>query len=137
MEAGTGMKNNKKTWLLPKPKTLPKPKVHDNLRAEIDSQVAPVVAILKKRHCKRSKFKTLNWPDDLFTRWHRNALYFVVVMRTPHGRPETFETHAAKMEYAGDGKFNLAMPMRKGWNTFLREASLEECLEEIGRSVCL
>ena len=127
----------KRTWQLSKPKPLPKPKVPDDLRAEIDSQFAPIVAILKKKHCKRSKFTTLNWPDDLFTRWHRNALYFVVVMRTPHGRPETFETHAAKMDYAGDDKFNLAVPMRRGWNTFLRDASLEECLEEIEETICL
>ena len=127
----------KRTWLPAKPKPLPKPKLEEDLRAEIDSQIAPVVAILKKRHCKRSEYKTLNWPDDLFTRWHRNALYFVVVMRTPHGRPETFETHAAKLEYGGEGKFNLAVPMRRGWNTFLREASLEKCLKEIEETICL
>lgn len=127
---------NKKTWLPTKPKPLPKPKVEENLRPEIDSKIAPIVATLKKRHCKKSKSKLVNWPDDVFTRWHRNALYIVVVMRTPHGRPGTFESHAAKMEYAGNNKFNLAVPMRRGWNTFLRDASLEECLKDIQETIC-
>jgi hypothetical protein len=71
----------------------------------------------------------------LFTRWHRDALYFVFVMRTPHGAPPTFETHAARMEHAGNGKFNLAFPMRRGWSTFKRELTVEECVKEIDESV--
>ena len=106
------------------------------MRAAIDAQVAPVVAALKKRCCKKPKVPELNWPDDLFTRWHRDALYFVLVMRTPDGHPPTFETHAARMEHAGDGKFNLAVPMRRGWNTVTRNASPEECLEEINEFAC-
>jgi hypothetical protein len=70
----------------------------------------------------------------LFTRWHREALYFVVVMRTPHGMPPTFETHIARMEHAGRGKFNLAYPMRRGWSTVRKNASPEECLDQIGKS---
>jgi hypothetical protein len=71
----------------------------------------------------------------LFTRWHRDALYFVFVMRTPHGAPPTFETHAARMEHAGNGSFNLALPMRRGWSMFMRELTVEECLKEIDESV--
>jgi len=58
-------------------------------------------------------------------------------MRTPHDRPPTFESHVARMEHAGDGKFNLAVPMRRGWNTFKRDLSVEECLEEIPQMVYL
>ena len=35
------------------------------------------------------------------------------------------------MEHAGDGKFNLAVPMRRGWNTIKRDSLPEECLKEI------
>jgi hypothetical protein len=122
-------------WQLAKPKPPPKPRVTDELREAVDVQTALVVAKLKKRF-RRPKHPLLNWADDLFTRWHRDALYFVVVMRTPHGHPPTFEIHAARMDHAGDGKFNLAVPMRRGWNTFLRNASPEECLKEISQSVC-
>jgi hypothetical protein len=119
------------SWQPTKPRSPPKPKVADEVREAIDAQVASVVAKLKQRFCKKPKNPQLNWPDDLFTRWHRDALYFVLVMRTPHGRPPTFETHAARMEHAGNGKFNLAVPMRRGWNTVERNASPEECLEAV------
>ncbi len=119
------------------PKPPPKPRVPDDVREAVDAQAALVVDALKKRFCKKPKNPQFNWCDDLFTRWHRDALYFVVIMRTPQGHPPTFETHAARMEHLGDGKFNLAVPMRRGWNTIMRDARPEECLKEIGQSVYL
>ena len=120
------------TWQLTKP--TPPPHVPDKVREAVDAKAALVVAELKTQFRKPKKDALINWADDLFARWHRDALYFVVVMRTPHGDPPTFETHAARMEHAGDGKFNLAVPMRRGWNTFKRNASPEECLKEISHS---
>lgn len=126
----------KHTWLPTKARRSPKPPISDELRAAVFDQAAPVVADLKKRFCKKPKNPQFNWCEDIFVPWHRGSLYFVAVMRTPQGHPPTFETHAARMEYAGDGKFNLAVPMRRGWNTFKRECSPEECLKEVGESVC-
>ena len=57
-------------------------------------------------------------------------------MRTARRPPATVEMHAARMEYAGAGKFNLAVPMRRGWNTFKRRATPEECVEELGALIC-
>jgi hypothetical protein len=125
------------TWLPAKRKPAPKPKVAEDVRETIDALVAPVVALLKARLCKRPRNPRFNWPADLFTRWHREALYLVVVMRTPHGRPPTFEMHAARMEHAGKSKFNLAVPMRRGWSTILKNATPKECLKEISEIVWL
>lgn len=123
------------TWQPAKPKPPPRPKVPEEVWQAVEPRAAAVAAKLKKRIRKPPNGTMLNWGEDLLIRWHRDALYFVVVMRTPHGRPPTFETHAARMEYAGNGKFNLAVPMRRGWNTFMRRKSPEECLKEVGRSV--
>jgi hypothetical protein len=125
----------KRTWQLAKPKPPRKPPVPDDVRERVDAQAAVMVADAKKRFRKPRKSTLINWADDLFTRWHREALYFVVVMRTPHGHPPTFESHAARMEHAGGGKFDVAMPMRKGWNTFKRKASIEERMAEVSRSI--
>ena len=95
----------------------------NDVRAAINALVSPVVAKLKKKFCQTPKRYLFNCPADIFTRWHRDALYFVVVMRTARRPPATFEMHAARMEYAGAGKFNLAVPMRRGWNTFKRRAT--------------
>lgn len=126
----------RRTWLPMKPKAPPKPKVADDMREAVDALAAPVVAKLKKRYCKTPKSRQLNWPDDLFTRWHRDVLYFVVVMQTPHGRPPTFETHTARMEHTGNGNFNLAVSMRRGWNTVKKDATPEKFLQEISKYVC-
>jgi hypothetical protein len=107
------------------------------LRLSIDEQAAVVVADLKLRLCSGPKNRTFNWCIDIFVRWHREALYFVAVMQTPHGRPPTFEAHVARMEHAGRGEFNVAVPMRRGWNTIKMGLSPEECLKQIGESVYL
>jgi hypothetical protein len=117
------------------PRRPPRPAVADDVRAAIDAQVPGVLADIRKRICKKPKRPILNWPQDIFARWHRNALYIVIVMRTPHGRPPTFETHAARMEHTGDGGFNLAVPMRRGWNTITEDASPENCLKELERLI--
>ena len=129
------MARREHTWLPAKPKSPPRPKMTDDVRTAVDAQAAPVVARLKRRICSKPKKGPLNWPDDVLVRWHRDSLYFVVVMRTPHGRPPTFETHTARMEHIGDGKFNLAVPMRRGWNTIKKDASPEQCLKEISEFV--
>lgn len=123
------------SWQPAKPKKQPPPAVPDDLRDQVDAQAALLAADFKRRFCKKPIEPIFNWPDDVFTRWHRNTLYVVAVMRTPHGRPPTFEMHVAKMEHAGEGTFNLAVPMRKGWNTFIRGKSADECFEEVRRSI--
>lgn len=137
-ELGAGEREEamrERTWQLGKPKQPSKPHVTDEVRDAVNAQAAVVVVKLKERFLKPAENTLINWADDLFTRWHRDALYFVVVMRTPHGHPPTFETHVARMEHAGEGRFNVAVPMRRGWNTFKRNASPDECLKEIAQSV--
>jgi hypothetical protein len=131
------MSMHNRSWQPKKPKRPPKPKVSDEVRQAVDAQAVPVVAALKKRFCKKPRDLQLNWPEDIFTRWHRDALYFVVVMRTPYENPPTFESQTARMDYAGDGRFNLGLPMRRGWNTVQRAATPEECLKTIRETVYL
>jgi hypothetical protein len=127
------MSAQKRSWRPVPPTHVLRPQVPESLRDEISAQAAEVVADLKKRFCKQPKHAKFNWPTDLFARWHRNALYFVAVMCTPHGRPPTFEIRVARMEHCGGGKFDVAVPMRRGWNTFKRKLSPSDCLMEIGR----
>lgn len=126
---------SEKTWKPGKPKPSKQPKVPEAVRNAIDLQAAPIVAGLKKRYCKKPKNPRFNWPHDFFARWHRNALYFVVLMRTGHDSPDEFETHAARIQYVSQGKFDLAFPIRRGWMTVLRNATADECLEEVSSLV--
>jgi hypothetical protein len=125
------------TWLPKKTKPPPRPKASSEIKSSVEEQAAAVVASLKKRCCKGQRHQKLNWCVDIFVRWHREALYFVAVMQTPHGSPPTFEVHVVRMEHDGEGKFNVAVPMRRGWNTVDRKLSPEECLEKIGELIYL
>jgi hypothetical protein len=127
----------KLTWLPTPPKPPPRPKVSSESKSLIDGQVAAVVARLKKRCCKGQRHQRLNWCVDILVRWYRDALYFVAVMQTPHGSPPTFQVNVARMEHVGQGKFNVAVPMRRGWNTVEQKLSPEECLERIGELIYL
>ena len=127
----------KPTWLPTPPKPPPRLSVPDEVQSSIDNKASAVVADLKRRLCKGRQNRTFNWCVDIFVRWHREALYFVAVMQTPHGRPPTFETHLARMEHVGGGQFNVAVPMRRGWNTNKRNVSQEECLKQISELVYL
>jgi len=98
------------------------------------NQVSPVLVELKKQFPKK-KDRLFNWPIDIFVRWRQNSLYFVLVLKTPHGRPPTFESKIARMTPTSSGKFELAFPMRRGWNTFLKQASLEKCLKELREGI--
>ena len=125
----------RKKWCPIPPRPAFRPKLTPEDRAAVDALAAPVVARLNRR-CKPPKGTPLfNYAESVLIRWHREALFLVLIMRTPHGRPATFESRAARMEHTGAEKFNLAIPMRRGWNTVLRDATPEECLAEISRSV--
>jgi hypothetical protein len=126
-----------RTWLPKKEKSPPRPKVSSEIKFSVEEQAAAVVASLKKRCCKGQRHENLNWCVDILVRWHRDALYFVALMQTPHGRPPTFQVNVARMEHVGNGKFNVAVPMRRGWNTVDRKLSPEECLEKIGELIYL
>ena len=102
------------SWQPLKPKPPAKPSVSAELQADVLAQAGIVVAKLQKRRRNLSEGSDVNWCERIFARWHRGSLYLVGVMRTPHGRPPSFETHFVRMQYVGDGKFDLAYPMRRG-----------------------
>jgi hypothetical protein len=126
-----------RTWLAKPPKPPPRPKVSSEIKSSVEELAAAVVSKLKKRCCKGQRHEKLNWCVDIFVRWYRDALYFVAVMQTPHGRPPTFQVNVARMEHVGQGKFNVAVPMRRGWNTVDRRLLPEEGLEKIGELIYL
>lgn len=110
----------------------PKVKLTEDLRSTVEMQAQEIVKALNRQRRKPKKPRW-NWCESVFTRWHRGSLYFVAVMRTPHGRPESFESHLARLEYVGGEKFQVAFPMRRGWMCAMPDSSLEVCLNEVSR----
>lgn len=110
----------KRTWLPAKTKRQSKPKLTDDVRQVVEAQLPPIIAKLKQRHCQRPKYPQFNWPDDVFARWHRDALYFVVVMRTPHGGPAT----GKPMAWMISATPNRVKPTSPGWGEYLKNLKL-------------
>ena len=113
-----------------------KPKVSEGFKLEVQSKADHFVGSYLKptfiiRPPKDPKF---NYIVEIFTKWHQRHFYFCSKYRCVHENciSEFFESKFARLEYAGDKKFNVAYMRHTGqWWEILQRLSLEECFEEI------
>lgn len=125
----------RKRWvpMLPKPV---KPKVPDDLKGEVQRKADEFVeSYLKPTFIlPPPKDPRWNYIVDIFTKWHQRYFYFCSKYRCPHTNciTEFFESRFARLEYAGNRKFNLAYMRHTGqWWEIFQEMTLEKCVEEI------
>lgn len=75
-----------------------------------------------------------NYIVDVYTKWYRSSFYFCATYACPGPQAisSSFETKFARMEYAGDGLFNLSYMRHTGkWFEIFKGLSIDECLETI------
>ena len=89
----------------------------------IDQRLQSVLAELRSRIKKPHKPR-FNWVSHIAHHWHRGALYLSVAYQTPHGRPPSFTVNVARIQHAGSGSFDFALPMRRGWNTVAKGSTV-------------
>jgi len=97
------------TWAY-NPKSLPKPKVPDDLKAEVQAKVDEFVEdFLKPNFIKRPR-KNCRWNYiiEIHAKWHHSFFYFVATFRSPRGITPTFEAPFTRLEYVGNRRFNMA-----------------------------
>jgi hypothetical protein len=128
-------KKPKRTWIYSPKKPTP-PQVPDDIKAEVDAKANELVeTYLKPMYIKPPpKDQRWNYIIDLFTRWHRSFFYFCSTYACPgpNALSPTFESRFARMEYVGDGKFNLAyMRHTDKWWEVNQGLTAKECLEMI------
>jgi len=125
-----------KTWVY----SPPKPKVPDAVKVELRAKAMALINdILKPEHIKPPpKNAKWNYIVDLYTKWHRNYLYFCAKYTCPgpNAMSPYFETGFARLEYAGSvgrkSRFNLSYMHHTGkWWEIGYGLSLEQCLAEI------
>ena len=84
----------------------------DDIKAEVDAKASELVeTFLKPTYIKPPpKDQRWNYIIDLFTKWHRSFFYFCSTYACPgpNALSPTFESRFARMEYVGEGRFNLA-----------------------------
>lgn len=127
--------SHSKAWVWNPPKSSP-PKVPAALKAEVEKRSQELIdKVLKPEHVKpRPKDHPWNYIVDLFTKWHHSYFYFCAKYCAPgpHAISPDFETKFARLEYAGEGRFNLSFMRHTGqWVELYPGLSLESCLCEI------
>jgi len=125
----------KKRWMYVPPKQA-KPKVPEYVKATVKCRADDFVeSFLKPQFIKPPpRDYEWNYPVDIFTKWHQRYFYFCSTWRSP--RPdaisEFFEARFARLEYAGDEKFNMAYMRHTGqWWEIFQDLTLDQCIEEI------
>lgn len=125
----------KKTWILHPPKRI-KHKVPESVKARVSERADHLIqSTLKPEHIKLPpKDDRFNYIVDIHSKWYHSYFYFCATYRCPSADAisEFFETRFARLEYAGNERFNLSYMRHTGqWIELLTELTLEECLESI------
>src|SRR5271157_6406236 len=112
-----------------------KPEIPEALKSEISSKAQKLVEQhLKPAHVEQPENPQCNYIADIYTRWHREDLYFCAtyVAPFPDAVAPTFEVRFARMGYLGSGKFNLAYKGQTGrWCEMYPSLSIDKCLEAV------
>ena len=110
--------------------------VPPDIQSKVERQAQALIdSTLKPRYLQPPpKQAELNYLVDLYTRWRGPFIYFCSRYCSPGPHPLSpfFESKFARLQYAGDDRFNLAYFRHTGqWWEIAQLLSLEECLSEI------
>ena len=129
------MAKKPRTWVF-SPKSLPKPKVPDDLKAEVQDKTTVLVEELLKPQFIKPPPKDWRWNYiiDIHSKWHRTFFYFIATYRSrgPTAIKPTFEAPFARLEYVRNRRFNLAyMRHTDKWWEVYQGLTLDKCLKTI------
>ncbi len=121
------------TWVF-SPKSLPKPQVPDDLKAEVLSEADILIEEFLKPNFIKKPPKNWHWNYiiAIHAKWHGSFFYFIATFRSPKGITPTFEAPFTRLEYVGNRRFNMAYMRHTGkWWEVHQRLSLEKCLQVI------
>jgi len=87
---------------------------------------------------KGMKEKGFNYVVDIYTKWWRNYFYFCCKYHCPSPRAisEYFDDPFTRMEYVGDGRFNLSYMRHTGqWWQVYTGLTIKEALKTIKEEI--
>ncbi len=129
------MAKRQKRWIKVPPRQ-PKPKVPDAVKMEVEIRANELIeSVMKPKHVKAHvKEEGFNYIVDIYSKWYRSYFYFCARYRSPGPRAISpfFEVRFARMEYIGNGRFNLSYMRHTGqWWEVYAALSIDECLDRI------
>ena len=111
------MAKRQKTWIY-RPQKQPKPKVPDSIGQDVETKAGELVeTILKPKNIKSPPAdESFNYIVDIYVKWYRNYFYFCSKYCCPCSNciSEFFEEKFARLEYIGNGHFNLSYMRHTG-----------------------
>jgi hypothetical protein len=127
-------KKQPKRWVYSPPKP-PKPSVPEKVKTEVEAKAKELIdEVLRPEHVKGPEDPRWNYLTDITCKWHRSYFYFVGVWASPgpNAISPSFEAGFARMEYVGDGRFNLSyMRHTDKWWQVEEGLTAHKCLERI------
>jgi len=119
-----------------KPSRWSKSKVPDTIKKEVEAKARKLIeTILKPKHVKPpSGDEHFNYIIDIYSKWHGNYFYFCTKYACPgpNAISPYFEARFARLEYVGNGRFNLSyMRHTEKWCEVYTDLSLDESLAAI------
>ena len=137
------MVRSKKRWVYSPPKKRkPTLKIPEALKNELEQWAKQVIEDRFKPYRRKldegSKEKGFNYVIEIYTKWWRNYFYLCCKYHCPSPRAisEYFEDPFTRMEYVGDGKFNLSYMRYTGqWWQVYRDLTLEEATKTVEEEI--
>ena len=129
------MAKNGKMWNF-RPSKKANPNVPDGVKSNVTAEAGKLIdTVLKPKHVKPpAEDARFNYVVDIYSKWYRNYFYFCAKYACPgpNAISPYFEDKFARLEYIGNGQFNLAYMRHTGkWWELYTELSLVECLDAI------
>lgn len=125
----------KKTWVYVPPRP-EKPRIPETLKHQVQAEADRLVEEIFKPQAihEPPEEPRFNYITDVYTRWFRSYLYFCATYACPgpNALSPTFEALYTRLEYAGDGRFNLAYMRHTGkWCEVYTGLSLADAIDTI------
>jgi hypothetical protein len=113
-----------------------KPTVPAEIKAEVQKKADSLVETFLKPNFIKPPPADKQWDYivDIYAKWYRGYFYFCSKYHCPGPTAMTdyFEAKFARLEYVGDGKFNVAyMRHTEKWWEIFQGFTLDQCLEAI------
>ncbi len=129
------MKRRQKVWFFP-PEKPPKHKVPEKVKIEVETKAKELIdSFLKPNYVKTTPDdEDFIYIVDIYANWYRNYFHFSSKYRSdsPNAISPFLETKFARLEYAGNDRFNLSYMRHTGqWLEIYSGLSVDECLDAI------
>jgi hypothetical protein len=121
---------NQKMYFLKESKA--KESLTDFEKIETMTQCKPIVELFKKQYLKENPDKRYDYSVDIYTKWHRNYLYFCEKFNSEHPNriKDEYEVKFVRLERTGKDKYNFSYFRHTGqWVLVAIDITLKDSLE--------